>query len=203
MNRDSSNWTTTSRVCVRCGKHFEADPSNIRKGHGNYCSRPCARAPRKTPEERFWSYVEKTDSCWLWTGAKISAGYGAIRVGGRKDGKIVYAHIFSWELHNGPVPKGMEVCHNCPTLDNPACIRPDHLFIGTHKQNMADASAKGRIKMPGFKGEQHPGAKLTKIQVAQIRKRYAKGGILQRELAAEYGIEQTTISRIVRGASWN
>ena len=88
--------------------------------------------------ERFWSKVNKTDGCWEWTGARTAPGWhGVVRTAGRK----VVAHRFAWELENGPVPDGLRVLHHC---DNPACVRADHLWLGTQRENMIDASAKGR-----------------------------------------------------------
>lgn len=99
---------------------------------------------RGTPEERFWVRVNKTaDSCWEWTGARHPLGYGNFNAGMRSDGTVRYiaAHRFSWELTHGPIPEGHEVCHAC---DNPPCVRPDHLWLGTHLDNMRDMDTKGR-----------------------------------------------------------
>lgn len=90
----------------------------------------------------FWSMVAKSDGCWVWTGTRWSTGYGRL-VGGRA------AHRVAWELTNGPIPRGLLVCHHC---DNPPCCRPDHLFLGTSKDNAMDASAKGRL----LTGKSHP-----------------------------------------------
>jgi hypothetical protein len=88
-------------------------------------------------EVRFWAKVCKTDTCWLWTGVK-SVGYGHMWDG---SGRPKHAHRLSWEIHHGPIPSGMDVLHRC---DTPACVRPDHLFIGTASDNMLDAVSKGR-----------------------------------------------------------
>lgn len=94
---------------------------------------------------RFWRHVEKTDGCWLWVGGRANGGYG--RFGALPD-RIVYAHRFSYELHKGPIPDGMFVCHSC---DNPSCVRPDHLFAGHNVDNVRDMVAKGRLR--SFNGQ--------------------------------------------------
>ena len=90
--------------------------------------------------DRFWARVEKGENCWEWTGA-TAVGYGYLGLGRREDG-IAGAHRISWQLHYGEIPPGMDVCHHC---DNRKCVRPDHLFLGTRRQNMQDASRKGRL----------------------------------------------------------
>lgn len=158
--------------------------------------------PRVSLEERFWRFVLKTDGCWLWTGRLVRHGYGQISLGGRHP-KRAAAHRASWEIANGPVPDGLWVLHHC---DNPPCVRPDHLFLGTAKDNSRDRDIKGRGKMPvgvGQPGELHPSARLTESQVLEIRRRYAEGSISQRRLADEYGIHQTHVSDIVIGRAWS
>lgn len=98
-------------------------------------------ALKLTLEQRFWAKVKKADGCWLWTGAGSRKGeHGRIGIGGRSEG-IALAHRLSWELHHGPVPDGFCVCHRC---DNPPCVNPAHLFLGTKGDNNRDMYAKGR-----------------------------------------------------------
>jgi len=89
---------------------------------------------------RFWDKVFKTDTCWIWTGAKRS-GYGAIKINGR----CVGTHRYSYMLHKGCIPEGKLICHSC---DNPSCVNPEHLFLGTYSENMIDCFKKGRLKIP-------------------------------------------------------
>lgn len=143
---------------------------------------------------RFWSKVNKTDGCWLWTAALNAQGYGHFQIVGRG---VVRANRFSWEITNGPIPAGMYVCHRC---DNPACVNPAHLFIGTQAENMADCAAKGRNGAP--RGEAHRSAKLTPAQVVEIRARYAAGGVSYAKLCREYGVCERNILDIVRRRIW-
>jgi hypothetical protein len=96
-----------------------------------------------------------------------------------------------WELTNGPIPAGMHVCHHC---DNPPCCNPAHLFLGTNTDNIKDRVAKGRSG--------HTNAKLTPERAHDIRRRYAAGGIFQRELAAEYGVTRSCVQHVIHGNSW-
>jgi hypothetical protein len=96
---------------------------------------------RKRPTYvRFWPKLNKGDGCWEWTGGCNDWGYGMMKGDG---GKMLYAHRVSYELHHGEIPNGLFVCHVC---DNPKCANPDHLFLGTHKDNMADMMVKGRAR---------------------------------------------------------
>ena len=153
------------------------------------------------PETRFWARVDKGSSpsdCWLWTGGKTSAGYGIIGV----NYKSIGVHRFSYELHNGPIPPGHFVCHHC---DNPACVNPDHLFLGTPQDNMDDKIAKGRAvysHKPRASGEAHHNSKLTWAQVDEMRALYATGKHSIASLAARYNVTRANASFIVKWRTW-
>ena len=89
---------------------------------------------------RFWSKVDKTNTCWVWKAFKNDSGYGLFSI----KRHMYRAHRIAWELTNGQIPDGIEVCHHC---DNPACVRPDHLFLGTQNDNIQDGINKGRINL--------------------------------------------------------
>jgi len=145
----------------------------------------------KSLEDRFWPKVEKGRGCWVWRGSHNMEGYGVLR---GPDQRPVKAHRVSWELHVAPIPEGMVICHQC---DNPPCVRPSHLFIGTQAENQHDRNRKGR----GNQGARNGRAKLTPQQVSTIRRRYAVG-ITQQVLAETYDVSQKTISFIVRREHW-
>jgi hypothetical protein len=146
---------------------------------------------------RFWAKVEKQAECWIWTASTNGRGYGQLGRGGRGDG-YVYAHRYSWELSNGSIPNGMSVLHRC---DQSRCVNPDHLFLGTQKDNMRDASRKGRLAV-GTRvcGEATGTAKLTALDIRIIRR--LSGRLLQREIAEMFHIAQTNVSMIVQRHSW-
>ena len=141
------------------------------------------------PAVRFWPRVRKSLGCWEWAGRRSRRGYGEFDV----DGGRVAAHRMAWQLARGPIPDGLLVCHHC---DNPACVRPDHLFLGTQADNMCDMAAKGRHGYP--RGEDHPSARLSNVDAAEIRRLYRAGGVTQDALARHFGVCQSHVSRIVR-----
>lgn len=159
--------------------------------------------------ERFWRNVSKTETCWLWTGSCDEKGRGRFcitdptrprRKCGRMGRKNAYASRVSWEMAVGPIPPGLLICHHC---DNPLCVRPDHLFLGTHADNHADMWRKGRANLTGrLCGSKHLHAKLTEEDVRLIRQRYAAGGVTQRQLGREFGVNDRCVSGIVSRKAW-
>lgn len=149
-------------------------------------------------EERFYEKValpEDLKRCWEWIGAKGDGGYGMFRFEGK-----CQAHRVAWEMHNGLIPEGegyhgVCVLHEC---DNPGCVNPDHLFLGTHSKNMKDKFLK---KRDSNRGSRNPNVTLTKDKVRQIRKRYAEGES-QSALGREFGIQQPAVWKIVTHRTW-
>ncbi len=182
---------TTGRIveatCERCGASFGARASDRKVGKGRFCSAICARRGQPL-HVRFWRFVDKTGDCWLWTGTRTEDGYG--RTGAsEKSSSPLYAHRVSWELANGPIPDGLFVLHRC---DNPPCVRPDHLFLGTTKDNADDAQAKGRL---GY--QRHPDryTRLTADDVRAIRNARLAGEPAK-SIAARFGISESHVYNI-------
>lgn len=186
-----------SSICTHCGATFTPSKHSA----GLFCSRACYHATQKRPLlDRFWEKVNKTDSCWLWTGATCGGGYGKFFTHTRKGrGVFAQAHRFAYELAHGPVPRHLHVCHDCPGGDNPLCVNPSHMFLGTDRDNSDDKIRKGR----GNRGERHGMTNLTQAQCDDIRRRYAAGGITQAHLGEVFGVNYTTIGKIVRGKHWS
>jgi hypothetical protein len=153
---------------------------------------------RRLMEQRFWAKIEKTAGCWNWTATKM-LGYGALYIPGPPTGKRVLAHRFSWELHFGSIPDGLFVCHHC---DNRACVRPDHLFLGTAADNTADMDSKGRRVSRGPQGEHHPTHKLTDALVIEIRTRYVQESVTVYDLARVYGVHPATMQLLLTRRTW-
>ncbi len=150
--------------------------------------------PARPVAERFWEKVDKSGDCWLWTASRQEAGYGRFVV--TKGSSPVGAHRLSYELEVGPIPDGLQVLHRC---DNPACVRPSHLFVGTQADNIEDMHAKGRwrYKPRDQSGERNPNAILSDAQVAAMLNEIAIGG-RPVSVARKYGIEYRTLWAIRR-----
>lgn len=199
----------TVRICIGCGGPFPTD----HPGRAKFCGQPCYfehLRTRRPAIARFRALVAVAgdDDCWLWKGAPGKTGYGRFWLNDHQVG----AHRASHVLLKGPVPDGLLVLHRC---DNPRCVNPRHLFLGTHSENMVDKVSKGRANCA--RGERHGSrtephrvprgeakraqCKLSKAAVAEIRTRSA-GGTSQSTLAREYGVHQSLVSRVVRGLRW-
>jgi hypothetical protein len=157
---------------------------------------------------KFWRNVSIGDGCWEWQGRKYSNGYGEITTGGRKYRVRALTHRFSYEVFFGEIGSGLMVCHKC---DNRACVNPEHLFLGTAKDNMRDASKKGRLltgdamrraqagKMPY--GEKHHRAKYTEAQALQVLS-LRNAGLKAKQVAEKTGYSYSWIYHIYRGDRW-
>lgn len=177
----------------RCSKCLENKPlsqfyrhNQSPDGYRPDC-KACGHKPARkvTAQARFWSKVKTGPDCWEWqAGAATNNGYGRFWISKERGHEV--AHRYSWELQNGPVPDGMSVCHHC---DNPLCVRPDHLFLGTHAENIQDAVGKGKI------------ATLSPGDVRLVRG-LRRRGLTQQEVAERLGVSRTTISHIDTGATW-
>ena len=188
-------------ICEWCGKTFLRVKLSTRTRR--FCTKKCAtqhqwQGRRWEPRENyFWKRVRKTENCWIWTGGHRESGYGTMTEK-TEDGHfyLKLAHRFSWKIHNGPIPNGMFICHHC---DNPTCVRPDHLFIGTPKDNTQDSVKKGRhTPFPVLIGTANPQHKLTNEQVREIRKNIESHA----QAAARFGVTKSLICAIRRGRVW-
>lgn len=139
---------------------------------------------------QFFDNVKKTNGCWEWTRGKTSAGYGAVWWGGKTEA----AHRLSYRLHRGPIPEGMYVCHSC---DNPACVNPDHLWLGSLQDNHKDMMLKERE----YRGSQHHTTQITEDDVVAMRNLRASG-MTPTEIANIYGLKRPMVSHICTGRNW-
>jgi hypothetical protein len=209
-----------TRLCLVCHAPFTRKPSDFLNDNGKYCSKACyghATSQRASADlaARFWSRVNKTDTCWLWTGYVQAYGYGTLII----DKRMQMAHRVSYEMAYGPILPGLFCLHHC---DTPACVRPDHLFLGTQGDNMRDMVSKNRhfaVTHPErqargdqsgprlhpermARGEQHVRAKLTEAQVREIRQLHATGQWSYGRLCIHFGVHKTTIALIIQRKNW-
>jgi hypothetical protein len=151
-------------------------------------------------EAFFWARVLKTDEgCWKWTGGRAPNGYGITYLGfehvaGKRKSYSIGAHKFSWILQRGGVPKGLQLLHQC---DRKHCVNPDHMKIGTSKENIQEAHARGLSKI----GSALSFAKLTESIVAEARKLFA-AGTTAKALAKRFGVAHAVMHAAIRGKTW-
>lgn len=193
-------------TCAYCATPFKTWQSKS----ALYCSRPCYWTDRPSRlAARFWCKVEKTAGCWVWIGA-ISRrhGYGKISVGLHPE----RSNRVAWTLASGePIPDGLFVCHTCDVrrcvrnddhgvyiVDGVAYERRGHLFLAPLPINALDMAEKGR----SLRGERNGQAKLTPVEVLEIRRRHAAGGINQAQLGREYGVSRRTVGMLLSGDRW-
>lgn len=201
---------TDTKRCQICSREFRA--GKVFGGHMSSHRRPADmnRWPKRTLAERFWEKVDKLGECWVWTAHRNALGYGVFGANRRS----VLAHRMAWTLERGPIPNGLIACHHC---DNPACVRPDHIFLGTHRDNAVDMTRKGRHhaaispqtiprgeahwtkRNPGLikRGEARKDAKLTNAQVQWIRSQ--RGLRSQASIARELGVSCALICLAMNG----
>lgn len=173
-------------VCqCSCGNIRDYAAPHLKNGRAKSCGCLSGKIKGASRIERFSAkyQIDENTKCWNWTGSKFSDGYGSFRY----QKEVISAHRASYLLHVGDIPDGLCVCHHC---DNPACVNPEHLFLGTHKDNMNDRDQKGRCSS----GEKSGVAKLTDAQVLEIR---ASTGTT-RTIGKQYGVNNTHISLIRR-----
>ena len=186
-----------TKSCERCGATFSRNPqySDRQWQKSRFCSRRCIGfgTLNESPLARLFGHVSMDNSsrCWEWTGARDTKGYGLICVDGRANLK---AHRVAYELAVGDIPAGMLVLHRC---DNPRCVNPFHLFLGTTKDNAEDMVMKGRNSP--LRGSSSPTARLTEAEVIAIR----ADSRTQDQIARAYGIAQTTVSAIKTKRIWS
>ena len=148
----------------------------------------------KSLEEKFWEKVDKTEECWNWLAGKNKKGYGnfCVSIGNSRD-KSWLAHRMAWTLEMGEIPNSMQVLHKC---DNPSCVRPDHLFLGSNQDNVNDKMKKGRYKC--LHGEDNPASKLTEDDVKLIRKLRKEKNYTYERLGKMFDVYSGTASDAVR-----
>lgn len=199
----TNNYTPVKIICSEHGVFEQRPICHVTQKHG--CPKCSGRG--LSLEERFWRFVTKDgelrpgmeDACWGWKGSKSWCNYGMIGDGQRR---LVYAHVVSWEIHNGEIPEDsnylgrLHVLHRC---DNPECTNPSHLTLGTHTDNMQDMAKKRRSTA----GERSWCAKLTWQDVDEIDTLWRSGQWTQAALSRKFNIDPSTINRIVHGKKWN
>lgn len=176
------------RCQCKCGEIVEASVSELKSNRKSHCG--CSLRANILHNLRH-RYEVQDSGCWKWSGRLTPSGYGRFRM----QGKDVTASRYFYEILVGSIPEGLFVCHKC---DNRACVNPDHLFLGTKKDNALDCIAKGRHRPT--RGVDRPAAKLTDEKVREIRRLYRKGD--GPYLASQFGVSTGVINNIVARKAW-
>lgn len=176
------NCDRTYRSAGFCNLHL----CRVRKYGSPYIKRNLKEASPSEELAGFFSLTDRSGVCWHWLGNRMPNGYGRFR--------HVFAHRFAYERLVGPIPNGLFVLHYC---DNPSCVRPDHLFVGTQQDNRNDCKQKGRTAAREKNGQ----AKLTSLSASIIR--HLEGRVPQRDLAELFGVSQRCVDFVQKGITWN
>lgn len=192
--------------CKYCNKEYPIANWQIKSNKKPFCNRTCYNKYRLSipPYERFWKYVEKTDSCWVWKGCTWDSGYGTLQINKRPH----LVHRFSYILHFGEIPNNLFVCHTC---DIPNCVNPKHLFLGTTQDNTKDKVRKNRQAKGKTAGAYtHPEkilrgsmigiSKLKEEDVIKIRNTCNE--ISRKELAKIYNVKNSAIDCVINRKTW-
>jgi hypothetical protein len=187
-----------SKRCEECGQEYMRHQkfSSSQWKASRFCSMACsgssmaaANAEKRPPlREKFETFFSRGDGCWEWQGTIEGYGYGVID----HNRKRYRAHVLALQYDGRPVPKGMFACHHC---DNPRCVNPSHLYVGTPAENTKDASDRGRLAF----GERHAHSRLTDEDVRQIRSIVGWG---HAALGRLYGVSRPTATRAIKGDTW-
>ncbi len=195
---NSLTWHRDGKPYYRCRVCQDIRSAKVLETQRAYrAANPLPPRVPKCMETLFWSKVEKTGTCWNWTGSKNSGGYGTITV--IRDGiEYQQSNRASWLFQRGHIPDGLYALHEC---DNPSCVRigPGHIYLGTAKQNAIDAVTRGR-KL-AMRGEKNGSARLSDAQAQQVRDDLSNG-MQRKDVAARYGVSMPTIYRIIQGSRY-
>lgn len=187
-----------TRFCPTCSAPVIRRAGETSQNFGNrrFCNRQCKGLSQTNDLASIVarSIPEPNSGCWLWTGAVNNTGYGIVSAG--SGNKLVARVVFEWAVR--PLAEGECVCHRC---DTPSCINPAHLWAGTHQENMADKVEKGRAIAVPMPGEANPAAVLTEAAVRDIVR--LGGSMLQRDIAAMFGVTRQTVGDILTGRRWS
>lgn len=175
--------------CQNCKNKFRVPESECRNRKSFNCSWLCRYG---TFDQRFWRRVDKTPTCWNWIGPVSNRGYGLLH----HVDKMKKCNRIVWIITNGEIPKGIHVLHKC---DNTLCVRPSHLFLGTHTDNMRDCIKKGRGNKA--RGERVTNSKLTESQVLHMRK-LDSCGHASSQLSRKFGVAYNTVRHVVTRGTW-